>query len=279
MKSSKIIALALASGMLMTSVTACKKNNNTSEGTSGVLSSSAAASETLESIRISEDITASVVTEESVETVTFSGEDQKYANTFITNFAEQYFNVYPDNGPFDVTNASVEQVLTFAYFHIKINSYRDFEPGKKGECNYDTFTFEKASQVIGKYMSYFLKEEACKNLPAPPESIDNIGFGPYYADGKVWFSSGDGDTYRDIGIVDYAVYNSDGTVTLYFTVYNIDFDVFNSLDVDGVKKYYTLSPSEAANDTTLKRRGTGIANVDIGQSGKYSLRTYDVTLE
>ena len=278
MKTVKICTLALAAGMVLSCAASCTKVKPT-ETTTDTSASSSETPSTLDTIRISEDPTEPTDSEESTgfyEKMVYTGEDETYVNTFITNFAEQYFHEMPEDGKFDVKNASVEDILTFVYFHIKINSYKDFAPGTKGECSYATFTFAKAAEVTGRYFSYLLKEEDCKNLPAPPAAFGGGQFGPYYEDGKIWFSSGDGDTYRNIGIVDYVENYGDGTLTLCFTIYNIDFDVFNNLTTEEVKKYYSLSPEEAAADKTLTRRGTGIAVVDVGQSGKYSLRTYEV---
>ena len=109
--------------------------------------------------------------------------------------------------------------------------------------------------------------------------MEDQAFGPYYEDGKIWFVTGDGDSYRDIGIVDYAVNNGDGTLTLYFTIYCIDYETFESLDSDGLKAYYTLTPTQAQFDKTLTRRERGIANVSVGQSGKYYLNTYETVLD
>ena len=64
------------------------------------------------------------------------------------------------------------------------------------------------------------------------------GFGPYYEDSKIWtiLSDGDLNPFREIAVVDYAKNNDDGTMTLYFTIYSIDYDTFKNLSFDDVKK-------------------------------------------
>ena len=309
MKNNKILAIALTAGMLLSAVTACTPGNDpvesSAQNTTVVTTESEASAEstteatTETSTESSEDTKATESSEDTKATessedtkATESSEDtkptekpsdnkggienQKYCNTFLTNFAEQYF--HGSGEKFDVQDAKIDDVLRFALLHIKINSYKTLGNDSKGECTYTTFTFEKAQEVIGKYMSYLLKEEDCKELPAPPETIDDQQYGPYYADGKIWFASGDGESYTDIAVADSIKFNEEGTATINFTVYSIDIDAYNALDDDGIKKYYQLTPDQASSDKTLTKRGTGVANVDIGQSGKYVLRTYEVKL-
>ena len=68
-------------------------------------------------------------------------------------------------------------------------------------------------------------------------------------------------------------------MTLYFTIYSIDYDTFKNLSFDDVKKYYALTPSEAQMEKTLLRDLTGVANVSVTQSGKYRLNTYETILD
>ena len=158
MKTVKICTLALAAGMVLSCAASCTKVKPT-ETTTDTSASSSETPSTLDTIRISEDPTEPTESEESTgfyEKTVYTGEDETYVNTFITNFAEQYFHEMPEDGKFDVKNASVEDILTFVYFHIKINSYKDFAPGTKGECSYATFTFAKAAEVTGRYRIFRL---------------------------------------------------------------------------------------------------------------------------
>ena len=135
--------------------------------------------------------------------------------------------------------------------------------------------------MIGKYMMYALNEDDCKTLPAPAENYadkEPSYWGPYYEDGKVWFEMGAGEAYTNIAVVDYGKSNEDGNMTLVFTIYAIDFDVLNDLTLDELKEYYKISPEKAASDKTLTKKGVGVAEVSVGQSGKYFLNTYKVEL-
>ena len=274
MKMMKMFAFALAVAMLM-SAAACAQTDGPAE--------SLASKEPAESSVLSEDASAasedaaSVDSEgQTVETITYEGESRKKVNVFISNFAEQNFYSSPDAGRFDVSNAKVEDLLTFVYFHIKLNSYRDFENVTKGECHYAAFSFDKAAQVVGRYMSCMLKEDDCKKLPAAPATFEGGSFGPFYEDGKVLLVDGDGERYTNIGVVDHADNTGDGTLTLYFAIYDIDYEIYDDLSDEQLEKYYTLTIEEADNDTALTKYRTGVATVDVGQSGDYYLMTYEV---
>ncbi|MBQ4190652.1 MAG: hypothetical protein II641_02315, partial [Clostridiales bacterium] len=198
-------------------------------------------------------------------------EDQKYANTFITNFVEQYFY------DFDRDSATAEQLLDFVHIHLKINAYDQISYETKGDLTFETFTVEKSLQVVAKYFAVYFTEEDCKALPAPPTDYGDQPAGPFYEDGKIWYEAADGESYNLIGIVDSVLNNTDGTLTIEFTVYSIDYEVYNELDADGIAAYYSMTPEQAAADSTLTQVKTGTAVVTIAQSGDYSLISYSTT--
>ena len=198
-------------------------------------------------------------------------EDQKYANTFITNFVEQYFY------DFDRDSATAEQLLDFVHIHLKINAYDQISYETKGDLTFETFTVEKSLQVVSKYFAVYFTEEDCKALPAPPTDYGDQPAGPFYEDGKIWYEAADGESYNLIGIVDSVLNNTDGTLTIEFTVYSIDYEVYNELDADGIAAYYSMTPEQAAADSTLTQVKTGTAVVTIAQSGDYSLISYSTT--
>ena len=226
-------------------------------------------------------------TEDTSGRITLSGDNQKYANTFLTNFAEQYFYTKfvfgggEQPGVFDVKNAKIDDVMTFVCLHVYHNDKAAYKSTKKGNCNYLTISFDKAAEVCGRYFNYTLKKETCKKLPAPSGDKSNQGFGPYYEDNKIWTVLKDSDlnAFREIAVVDHVKNNEDGTMTLYFTIYAIEYEVFDKLKGDDIKKYYALTPSEAQKDKTLSRDLTGVANVSITQSGKYLINTYETILD
>ena len=217
----------------------------------------------------SEDTKDTEPTEVGNDKIVYSGDDQKYVNTFITNFVESFFPSYDRD-----KEENVEKLLDFVHIHLKINSQKSIEYKKNGDLTFETFTFEKAQETVGKYFSYLLKEEDCKKFNEPPKAYGDQPAGPFYKDGRIWFEAADGESYNKIGIVDYADNNTDGTLTLHFTVYAIDIQTYWDLDDAGIRKYYKLSPDKAKKDKTLEKVGTGEAKVDVGQSGKFFLITY-----
>lgn len=198
-------------------------------------------------------------------------EEQTYANKYITNFVEQYFF------DFDRDSATAEQLLDFVHIHLKINAYDQISYETKGDLTFETFTVEKSLQVVSKYFAVYFTEEDCKALPAPPTDYGDQPAGPFYEDGKIWYEAADGESYNLIGIVDSVLNNTDGTLTIEFTVYSIDYEVYNELDADGIAAYYSMTPEQAAADSTLTQVKTGTAVVTIAQSGDYSLISYSTT--
>ena len=172
---------------------------------------------------------------------------------------------------------TTEELMDFVHIHLKINAYDNISYIKKGDVSYETFTWEKAQTVVGRYFGIFI-DKGYDDLSAPSGKYGDQAAGPYYEDGKIWYESADGEIRSNIAIVDKVVNNTDGTLTLKFTIYEIDYETFGNLDADGIRAYYKLSPSEAKGNSTLSVVTTGTAIVDVGQSGSYLLKTYETAL-
>ena len=203
------------------------------------------------------------------EEIELDAEGQEYVNTFITNFVEQRFY------SFHKGTATIDRYLDFAYMHIKINSSDSISTVKKGDITYETFSADKAEQVIGKYFSLTTLDPDFTNVPAPPETYGDQPAGPYYENGKFYYQSAAGESVNLIGIVDTVKNYGDGTLTLLFTIYSIDLQVYEDLDSNGIKAYYKLTPEKAKANNTLTKVSSGKAVVDVGQSGAYYLISYE----
>lgn len=295
MKRVKICALALSACLAAGAFAGCKKTEETTEPSGSALDTvtsesssetpaSASSSDTAQSESSSE--AASEDTSASSESKVTSGDtqatsgdnsnvaldadQQEYANTFITNFAEQFF------WDFDSSTAELDRYMDFVYIHLKINAQSEVSTAKNGDVSYEMFSAEKAQAVIGKYFGKGVKDEDIKKLHTPPEAYGDSAAGPYYKDGKIWYQPGAGESYNRIGIVEAIKNNGDGTLTLKFTIYEIDLDTFATLNSSGLKEYYKLTPAKASMDKTLKKVSYGSAVVDVSQSGTYLLKSYDV---
>lgn len=279
MKILKMVTLALSTCMILGSFAACSTIGGPEETTAGVTQTSAI-KPTEQEITAESSTEASVSGETSEETggdtgfivedIDLDGDMQTKANTFITNFAELYFYDY------DRESSSFDRIIDFAHIHLKINSRDSITYEQKGDLTFETFSLEKAQSTAGRYFGTMLKEEDYTNLPAPPSTYGDQPAGPYYEDGRFWYEAADGEGYNLIGIVDSAQNNGDGTLILNFTIYSIEFGTFSSLDDNGVKAYYRLTPEQARADATLEQVNTGTATVGISQSGDFYLITYKV---
>lgn len=275
----KIITVSAGACLLLSSLAGCKpaeepeataaasEAQEESEASAEAPQASVATSES-ETSEAAESSDAFVIEPEYIE---LDSEEQKYANTYITNFVEQYFF------DFDRDSATAEQLLDFVHIHLKINAYDQISYETKGDLTFETFTVEKSLQVVSKYFAVYFTEEDCKALPAPPTDYGDQPAGPFYEDGKIWYEAADGESYNLIGIVDSVLNNTDGTLTIEFTVYSIDYEVYNELDADGIAAYYSMTPEQAAADSTLTQVKTGTAVITIAQSGDYSLISYSTT--
>lgn len=295
MKRVKICALALSACLAAGALAGCKKTEETTEPSGSALdtvtsgssseipasdSSSDTAQSEISSEASSEDTSASSESKSATSdtqatsgdnsNVALDADQQEYANTFITNFAEQFF------WDFDSSTAELDRYMDFVYIHLKINAQSEVSTAKNGDVSYEMFSAEKAQAVIGKYFGKGVKDEDIKKLHTPPEAYGDSAAGPYYKDGKIWYQPGAGESYNRIGIVEAIKNNGDGTLTLKFTVYEIDLDTFATLNSSGLKEYYKLTPAKASMDKTLKKVSYGSAVVDVSQSGTYLLKSYGV---
>ena len=203
-----------------------------------------------------------------IEIISFDPGQQEYANIIVSNFAEQFIT------DFDWQDASVAQLLDFVHMFLKINSSDSISYETKGEVTYETFSFEEAHDVVIKHIGIFMSDVGLEGLQAPPDSHGDHASGPYYEDAKIWYEAADGESHNLVAIVDSAINNFDGTITLKFTIYAIDMDTYSQIDSDGLREYYRLTGDQAASDTTLAKVISGTAVVNVGQNGEYYMLSY-----
>lgn len=260
MKYTKILALVLSAGLMLGTVSGCRKRIKPQ--VTSIIKTEATTSKETSAAESSKENESSVSGDQNIKN---DSKLQEKANTFVSHFVMQFFQNY------DRETATVEQHLDFAYIYLKINSYKSLKNETKGELSFETFTFTEAREIVGKYFGTGLDEVKCKTLPAPPSSYGDQPAGPFYADGRIWYEGGAGESYSSIAIVDSIKNNEDGTLTLNFTKYTIDQQVYEDLDDKGIKEYFKLTPEKAKADKTLERGSKGAAIVGVSESGDYYL--------
>ena len=262
MKHIKIFALVLSASLMLGTISGCRSNDpdvtttGSSETTTSTETPATGSSESSETSASDGYI------------IVFGSEAQNYANTFITIFVAQYFKNYERD------KAPLEDYLRFTHIYLKYNTDEAIGYENKGEIGYQTFTIEQTMRIVGRFFGFALKEDDFKALPVPPTTYGENADGPYYEDGKIWFMAADGEEHNNIGIVDSANNNGDGTITLRFTVYAINMKVYLDLEEKEIKEYCSLTPEKAQADKTLEKVSTGIATVGVTQTGGYYLISY-----
>ena len=277
----KITALSLSAILAMGAFSGCSKDKTPAVTTAATTESSAEQTTSTSEVTAETSAEASLAYEPLGANTYFgslSSEDgniiqnidiQKNANIFISSFVEQRFFDYEKD------YEDIDQRLDFAHMHLKINDGNQIGYEKKGDLSYETFSVEKARELVSRYFGCLLKDEDCNALPAPPSSYGDQPAGPYYENGKIWYQAADGESNNLIGIVDSAKDNGDGTLAFEFTVYSIDVELFSGLDGKMIDRYYRLSPEKASKDKTLSYIGKGTATVGVSQSGEFYLISYD----
>lgn len=186
---------------------------------------------------------------------------QTYANTFVSAFAEQNIS------EIDIYNVSNEDLTDFVRILLKFHSTDLISYEPKGEMLFETFELSTAHDVIRDYFGVFITDLFTDRFAAPPEAHGDQPAGPYYEDGKIWYEAYDVEFTNRFAVVDSFTNNDDGTLTLTFTVYEAGPDA-------DLAACYSLTPEEAASDSTLNIVTKGSAIVSVGQSGAYYLNYY-----
>lgn len=186
---------------------------------------------------------------------------QTYANTFVSAFAEQNIS------EIDIYNVSNEDLTDFVRILLKFHSTDLISYEPKGEMLFETFELSTAHDVIRDYFGVFITDLFTDRFAAPPEAHGDQPAGPYYEDGKIWYEAYDVEFTNRFAVVDSFTNNDDGTLTLTFTVYEAGPDA-------DLAACYSLTPEEAAADSTLNIVTKGSAIVSVGQSGAYYMNYY-----
>ena len=174
---------------------------------------------------------------------TFSREQQRMVNIFLSNFAEQSFTQFP------VENDGV--LLRFVFLYNKINSNWTEHVTIDGEY-YDVLTDDIVDTVLDRFFGISIEHRKME-ASWPYSSIYE------YQDGKYYTVAADGDQHNGFAIVDEMYQNEDGTYVVQYSVYHA-LTEYGGTSWD-IAKYYELFPTEISNYPEIEKLSTGTATL------------------
>ena len=190
----------------------------------------------------------------------FDATDWYRINVFLSNFSEQGFGSLDSNDSY--------ALVKFAYLHNFINNFE--------VLSYDSGSYLMQTDTTDNTLMRFFGHTVAHDSHSktfPGGYTDTIDYGVY----GYYFPAGGGEFYGYLSIANSMYKNSDGSYTVFFDVYAVDWDTYNNYGISS--DYYYMTSSEAANAWALEYRYSGTAQVcdyDGGSFQSYQLLSYDV---
>ena len=188
--------------------------------------------------------------------------DRYGINIFLSNFSEQGFGSLNPNDSY--------ALVKFAYLHNMINNFSALTYDRDSYCY--IMSAEVTDQTLYRFFGYTI-EHGTQSKTYPSGYTDTIDFGAY----GYYFPAASGEFYGYLSIVSEMYDNGNGTYKVYFDVYELDWNTYNSYGIPS--DYYYLSSAEAATNQALSYCYSGSAQVcdyDGGSYTSYQLLSYDV---
>ena len=151
----------------------------------------------------------------------FTPEQQRAANIFMSNFAEQGFDTYPIQEDW--------QLLNFAYQYCTINAWWNIEHLE----GIDKLSAEQVDSVLFRFFDRSIKHRSMKIN----ENLCEYKGGYYYFKARTAWGEGQ---YITFAIVHEMYQNADGTYDLVYTQYSSHAYVYT----DEICKYYNMTLQE-----------------------------------
>ena len=192
----------------------------------------------------------------------YSYEQRKNLNIFLSNFSEVFFRSFDRNGTIDEAS-----LVDFAFLHNKINSFgRDrIESRQRNGEYYYTISTADVDNCLDRFFG----------VGVPHQDFDYYNFHVYCEDGYYYFPAADGESYNNFTIAS-EVIRDGGVLRVKFDVYGLDLETY--WYEDGIdEKYYAMTAAEAASNGLLEHRGSGEAvleNYTLDGSATYRLISY-----
>lgn len=174
--------------------------------------------------------------------VALSAKEQYEANIFLSNFSEQGFWAGKTT-PFESSAATEAELFSFAHRWAKINRPAAIRYSESYEC----LSLEDVNAIVDRY---FDRDTSLSPANGTDYSAA-LGMGRFDWD-HVWFSGGwfyypaaDGESHPGFSVVTEKQLYPNNRSTLFFTVYELDLDIYWTYN--GIPaEYYSLTPAEAA---------------------------------
>lgn len=168
-----------------------------------------------------------------------SDQEQYEANIFLSNFSEQGFSL---RGEGWTAEASDAELFRFAHLWAKINRHELIGY----ENDFEIMDLDAVNLIVDRF---FLGRRL-----SPAEGTDysaDLGMGRFdwdrcfYRNGKFYYPAADGESRNCFTVVDRAMSDANGHSTFFFTIYELDLDIYwRKGEIPG--EYYRLRPEEAA---------------------------------
>lgn len=206
---------------------------------------------------------------------TFTEEQRKALNTFLSNFSE----IYPMMTNFDASAPNEAEILDFLYRNVYFNLSDKFKPKTAnipelyGESAYETLSADYLNTLTRYYFDGVVLHH--------PIAANTERTLCAYRNGVYYFPGSGGAQITCFSVVESYVPAGDGSAQVTFTVYKAGLD---PKDLEGLKhgslvrpEFYALTAEEAREKTSsIQAIATGTATVKEND-GKYKLQKMSIT--
>lgn len=186
--------------------------------------------------------------------LSFGPEERKRINIFLSNFSEHGFERYPAG---DETNYIMLQYLC-TYANINKPEIIQYDG------NTSSFVISR-SNADATLMRFF----GTTVTPTGSNQTFTNYFGETitFQNGSFYYPAASGESYAYLTIANEMYTNGDGTYQVYYTVYELNPDIYYESGIPD--SYYTMTSSEAATDNNLTGCYNGEAVVTDYASGNF----------
>ena len=190
-----------------------------------------------------------------------SATEQYNLNIFLSNFVEVGFNAWNESSgtknysTFYSSNGSKSRMLMFVFSHCDINEQSMIQHAQIGNKFCISLTLSQVNSIMNRFFGRTVTADDARNN----------GF--IVQNNRLYKEWGWGDQARDVAIVDGMTQNADGTYTVPFKTYWVEYGIYGEGHGHITNKdVYKLTSAQAAADTR---------NLSFGRCGVAVLRPYN----